>query len=185
MVDQNTTTQDTPDNIVALRTRQFSDEQALAWLRERGRITAPASDLARVWGWHERRARRKLDSWKHAGLIRRKGKLTTVVAAKSDAPIFAKRTANGQAKAEQADADPATSDTNAALKSDTPILLNRKVAKRRHVGVRRVRGHWRLSGLSVELRLRCCKQRRKGAQEHKLRSTSLSRDTDVKTSGVL
>ena len=125
MVDQNTTTQDTPDNIVALRTRQFSDEQALAWLRERGRITAPASDLARVWGWHERRARRKLDSWKLAGWIRRKGKLITVVPAKSDTPISVKRTANGQAQTEQADANCATSDTYAALKSDTPTSVNR------------------------------------------------------------
>src|SRR5713226_3591749 len=87
MTDQNTTTQDTPDNVVALRTQQFSEAQALAWLRERGRITAPASHLARVWGWHERRTRRRLDCWKLAGLIRRKGKLITVVATKSATPI--------------------------------------------------------------------------------------------------
>jgi hypothetical protein len=123
MTDQNTTTQDTPDNVVALRTQQFSDEQALTWLRERGRITAPASHLARVWGWPERRTRRKLDSWKFAGWIRRKGKLITVVAAKSDTPISVKRTANGHAQTEQADR--ATSDTDVDLKSDTPTLVNR------------------------------------------------------------
>ena len=125
MIDQNTTTQDTPDNVVALRSQQFSEAQALAWLRERGRITAPASHLARVWGWPERRTRRKLDSWKLAGLIRRKGKLIAVVAAKSDTPISVKRTANGQAQTEQADANCATSDTNVNLKSDTPTLVNR------------------------------------------------------------
>jgi hypothetical protein len=125
MVDLNTTAKETPDNVFALPTQQFSDEQALAWLRERGRITAPASHLARVWGWPERRTRRKLDSWNHAGLIRRKRKLITVVAAKSDTPISVKRTANGQAQTEQADAGYPTSDTNAAPKSDTPILLNR------------------------------------------------------------
>jgi hypothetical protein len=126
MLDQNTSTKDIPDNVVALLTQQFSDEQALAWLRERGCITAPASHLARVWGWHERRARRKLDSWKLAGLIRRKGKSITVVAAKSDTPISVKRTANGQAQTKQADdAGRATSDTNVNLKSDTPTLVNR------------------------------------------------------------
>src|ERR1700720_1880205 len=98
MLDQNATTKDTPDNVVALRMQQFSDEQALAWLRERGRLTAPASHLARVWGWPERRTRRKLDSWQLAGWIRRKGKLITVVAAKSDTLISVKRTANGQAQ---------------------------------------------------------------------------------------
>src|SRR5712672_240671 len=126
MIDQNTTTQDTPDNVVALRTQQlFSEEQALAWLRERGRISAPASHLARVWSWGERRTRRKLDGWKLAGLIRRKGKLITVVATKSDTPISGKRTANGHAQTEQADAGWATSDTNADLKSDTLTSVNR------------------------------------------------------------
>jgi hypothetical protein len=125
MLDQNTSTKDIPDNVVALPTQQFNDEQALAWLRERGCITAPASHLARVWGWHERRARRKLDSWKLAGLIRRKGKSITVVAAKSDTPISVKRTANGHAQTEQVDAGRATSDTNVNLKSDTPTLVSR------------------------------------------------------------
>jgi hypothetical protein len=125
MVDQHATTKDTPDNVVALRTPQFSEEEALAWLRERGHITAPASHLARVWGWGERRTRRKLDSWKLAGLIHRKRKLITVVAAKSDTPISVKRTANGHAQTEQADAGCATSDTNAGFKSDTPNLVSR------------------------------------------------------------
>jgi hypothetical protein len=125
MTDQNTTTQDTPDNVVALRTQQFSEAQALAWLRERGRITAPASHLARVWGWHERRTRRKLDSLARAGVIRRKRKLITVLAGKSDTPISAKRTGNGQAQTEQADVGCATSDANANFKSDTATSVKR------------------------------------------------------------
>src|SRR5262249_44975465 len=115
----NTATNDVPDNVVSLRTQPFTDEQALAWLREHGRITAPASHLARVWGWPERRTRRKLDSWNLAGRIRRKGKLITVVAPKSDMPISVKRTANGQAQAD------AISDTNVDLKSDTPTSVKR------------------------------------------------------------
>jgi hypothetical protein len=124
MVDQNTTI-DTLDNVIALRTPQFTDQEALAWLRERGRITASASHLARVWGWPERRTRRQLERWTLAGLIRRKGKLITVVAPKSDAHNSVKRTANGQARTKQADADRATSDTNADLKSDKPISVKR------------------------------------------------------------
>ena len=88
-------------------------------------MTAPAPHLARVWGWPERRTRRKLDSWLRAGVIRRKGKLITVVAAKSDTPISVKRTANEQAQTEQADTRCATSDTNADLKSDTPTSVKR------------------------------------------------------------
>jgi hypothetical protein len=107
MVDQNTTI-DTLDNVIALRTPQFTDEEALAWLKERRRITASASHLARVWGWPERRTRRQLDRWKLAGLIRRKGKSITVIAAKSDTPISAKRTASGQARTRQTDATCAT-----------------------------------------------------------------------------
>jgi hypothetical protein len=125
MLDRHTTTEDTPDNVVALPTQEFSDEQALAWLRERGRVTTPASHLARLWGWHERRTRRRLNSWKRSGLIRRKGKLITVVAAKSDMPISVKRTANGRARTKQPDAGAETSDTKAYLKSDTPTLANR------------------------------------------------------------
>jgi hypothetical protein len=125
MLDRHTTTKDTPDNVVALPTQEFSDEQALGWLRERGRVTTPASHLARVWGWHERRTRRKLDSWARAGVIRRKRKLITVVAAKSDAPISAKRAGNGQPQKEQADAGCATSDANANFKSDTPTSAKR------------------------------------------------------------
>jgi hypothetical protein len=124
MVDQYTT-KDTPDNVVALRMQQFSDEQALSWLRERGRISTPASHLARVWGWGERRTRRKLDSWKLAGLIRRKRKLIIVVAAKSDMPISVKRTANGQVQTDHADAGCATSDTNADPKADRPTSVKR------------------------------------------------------------
>jgi hypothetical protein len=134
MVDQNITI-DTLDNVVALRTPQFTDQEALAWLRERGSITASASHLARVWGWPERRTRRQLDRWKLAGLIRRKGKSITVVAAKSDTPVSAKRTASGQARTLQTDVTCATSDTNAGLKSDVPPLVDRTVrAKARAEG---------------------------------------------------
>lgn len=124
MVDQNTTI-DTLDNVITLRTPQFSDEEALTWLRERGRITVPASHLARIWGWPERATRRKLERWERARLIRRKGKLVKVVAAKSDTPVAAKRTPNGHAQKQYAAADCATLDTNAALKLDTPNVVGR------------------------------------------------------------
>jgi hypothetical protein len=58
-------------------------------------------------------------------LIRRKGKLITVVAAKSDTPISVKRTANGQVQAEQAVAGQATSDTTTVLKADRPTSAKR------------------------------------------------------------
>jgi hypothetical protein len=125
MTDQNTTI-DRLENVIALRTPQFTDEEALAWLRERGRITASASHLARVWGWPERRTRRQLDQWKLAGLIRRKGKSISVDAAKSDTPISAKRTVSGQVRAHQTDATCVTSDTNVGHKSDVPPLVDRK-----------------------------------------------------------
>jgi hypothetical protein len=127
MLDQDTATNDTADNVVAWRMQQFSDEQALAWLRERVRITAPASHLARGWGWHERRTRRKLQSWERAGLIRRKRKSISVVAAKPDTPISPKRTANGHTQTEKADGGGRASDTNKDLRSDTPILADRTV----------------------------------------------------------
>src|SRR5947209_9477533 len=116
MTDKSTTGKDTPDNVVVLNTQRYSDEQAFTWLRDRGRITAPASHLARVWGWPERRTRRKLDSWHFAGWIRRKGKSITVVAAKSDTPISVKRTANGQMQTEHADVGRRISDTNKDLR---------------------------------------------------------------------
>jgi hypothetical protein len=122
MNEQYDTPKDTPDNVVVLPTQQYSEEQALTWLRERGRITASASHLARVWGWHERRTRRKLESWEHAGLIRRKRKSIRFVAAKSDTLISPKRTANGHAQTEKADDRRKISDTN---KSDMPVLCSR------------------------------------------------------------
>jgi len=129
MVEQYTTTNHTPDNVVALPTQQFSDEQALAWLRERGRITVPASHLARAWGWPERRTRRKLDSWNRAALIRRKGKLIAVVAMKSDTRVPARRTPNGHAQTQYAAVGCATSDTNVAHQLDTQTFLKRASAK--------------------------------------------------------
>ena len=51
--------------------RPFTDEEALAWLRERGKLTIAGAQLARQWGWGERKAQRKLDDWKSDGLIKR------------------------------------------------------------------------------------------------------------------
>jgi len=59
--------------------RPFTDEEALAWLRERGKITVAGAELARQWGWGERKAQRKLDDWKTDGLIRRNGKQITAL----------------------------------------------------------------------------------------------------------
>src|SRR5258708_7239674 len=123
MVDKHTT-KDTPDNVVALPTHKFTDEQALNWIRERGCVTAPASHLARVWGWHERSTRRRLERWNRARLIRRKGKLITVVTLKSDTPIPAKRTANGQTQTEKTDTGRRISDTNKDSRSDAPRLAD-------------------------------------------------------------
>src|SRR5258708_34993177 len=73
--------------------RPFTDEEALAWLRERGKITVAGADLARQWGWGERKAQRKLDDWKTDGLIRRNGKqitaLGTAVLPKPDMTVLA------------------------------------------------------------------------------------------------
>ncbi len=60
------------ENVTVLH--PFSDEQALAWLRERGRISASNAALARQWGWHHQRVTGRLRAWAADGLIRRRGK---------------------------------------------------------------------------------------------------------------
>lgn len=65
------------DNVRPIRT--FTEEEALASLRELGKTTMAAAALARQWGWNERKAQRKLDDWENDGLIRRRGKQITVL----------------------------------------------------------------------------------------------------------
>jgi hypothetical protein len=59
--------------------RTFTDEEALASLREQGRTTMAAAALARQWGWNERKAQRKLDDWETDKLIRRRGRQITAL----------------------------------------------------------------------------------------------------------
>ncbi|HEY2531883.1 MAG TPA: helix-turn-helix domain-containing protein [Xanthobacteraceae bacterium] len=65
-----------PTTVVPLRA--FTEDDALAFLRERGKLTVAATQLAQQWGWPARRVQRKLADWEAAGLIRRKGKRITV-----------------------------------------------------------------------------------------------------------
>jgi hypothetical protein len=58
----------------------LSEEQALDWLRARGRVRASDAELGRCWGgWHRQRVGRRLDAWSAAGHIRRRGKTVTVL----------------------------------------------------------------------------------------------------------
>jgi len=83
--------------------RPFTDEEALAWLRERGKLTIAGAQLARQWGWGERKAQRKLDDWKSDGLIKRSGKqitaLGTAVLPKPDMSVLAKSDTKSDAQA--------------------------------------------------------------------------------------
>src|SRR5258708_25669076 len=83
--------------------RPFTDEEALAWLRERGKLTIAGAQLARQWGWGERKAHRKLDDWKSDGLIKRSGKqitaLGTPVLPKPDRSVLAKSDTKSDAQA--------------------------------------------------------------------------------------
>jgi len=83
--------------------RPFTDEEALAWLRERGKLTIAGAQLARQWGWGERKAQRKLDDWKSDGLIKRSGKqitvLGTTVLPKPDMSVLAKSDTKSDAQA--------------------------------------------------------------------------------------
>jgi hypothetical protein len=68
-----------PNNITALR--PFDEGEALNWLRNQpgGRVTLPAAELGRRWGWHRQRAGRRLEAWKKAGLVTRRGNTITAV----------------------------------------------------------------------------------------------------------
>src|SRR5258708_28342199 len=97
--------------------RPFTDEEALAWLRERGKLTSSGAQLAKQFGWQERKAQRKLDDWRDAGLIKRNGKQITVIGAtKSDIPSSAKADVSGSPKSD--------------IKSDTPDTLDKAPPKR-------------------------------------------------------
>jgi hypothetical protein len=69
----------TETNIVPVR--PLSDEAALEWLQSQpgSSTTLPAAALARRWGWPEHRARRRLDTWQKAGLVRRRGRVVSAV----------------------------------------------------------------------------------------------------------
>ncbi len=54
-------------NIVPMRT--LSDDEALAWLVQRGRIETSAAELARAWSWHSSKVKRHLDRWSAEGHI--------------------------------------------------------------------------------------------------------------------
>ena len=60
---------DPSSNILPLH--PMTDDQALAWLRDRGRITASNIALAKAWGWNDVRVGRRLRAWQAKGLIRR------------------------------------------------------------------------------------------------------------------
>jgi len=66
-------------NIIPVR--PLDEEAALEWLRALpgGSTTLPAAALARRWGWPEHRARRRLNAWQRAGLVRRRGRVVMAV----------------------------------------------------------------------------------------------------------
>ena len=104
------------DKITALR--PFTDDEAIAWLRERGKLTTSGAQLAKQFGWQERKAQRKLDDWRDAGLIKREGKRITVIGpTKSDTPDSTQTGASGESD----------------IKSDTPDIVDK--APPRHDGV--------------------------------------------------
>ncbi len=59
------------ENVTALR--PLSDEEALAWLKSQGKITMRPAELGRRFGWTRQRTGRRLDAWKEAGQIKRRG----------------------------------------------------------------------------------------------------------------
>src|SRR5258705_6581649 len=66
-------------NIIPVR--PLDEEAALEWLRSQsgGSTTLSAAALARRWGWPEHRARRRLNAWQRAGLVRRRGRAVVAV----------------------------------------------------------------------------------------------------------
>src|SRR5258707_7275746 len=71
-------------NIIPVR--PLDEEAALDWLRVQpsGSTTLSAAALARRWGWPEHRARRRLNAWQRAGLVRRRGRVVMAVASTVD-----------------------------------------------------------------------------------------------------
>src|SRR5882672_6671595 len=71
-------------NIIPVR--PLGEEAALEWLRSQsgGSTSLSAAALARRWGWPEHRARRRLNAWQRAGLVRRRGRVVMAVASTVD-----------------------------------------------------------------------------------------------------
>jgi hypothetical protein len=47
---------------------ELTETEALAWLRQRGRVTMSNAELGRQWGgWHRQRVGRWLDTWCDTG----------------------------------------------------------------------------------------------------------------------
>jgi hypothetical protein len=66
---------------VVVPIRPFEEEAAIAWLRAQpgGRTDLSDADLGRRWGWNRKRVGRRLRGWNKAGLVTRKGGVTTAV----------------------------------------------------------------------------------------------------------
>jgi hypothetical protein len=61
----------------------LSEDQALDWLRVRGRVTMSNAELGRQWGWHRQRVARRLDAWAEEGLIKRRVDTVTALTPES------------------------------------------------------------------------------------------------------
>jgi Crp-like helix-turn-helix domain len=70
------------------RPRELSESEALEWLRQQPRASAPANNtaLAECWGWSRERVSRCLRTWQAAGLVTRSGKRLTVTV-RDDEPV--------------------------------------------------------------------------------------------------
>src|SRR5262245_56812021 len=65
--------------------RAFSDDEALAWLRDNGPVQMSNAALARAWGWNATKVSRRLKAWNDAGLIERAP--AGIIAAPPRAPV--------------------------------------------------------------------------------------------------
>jgi hypothetical protein len=100
-------------NVVAFdaRPKQWSEVEALEWLRVQpdGRTPANNTVLAERWGWSRQQVARRLRAWQAQGLVTRRGKIVTV-AVRDDTPVALARrphaTAAVTAEAAVADAAP-------------------------------------------------------------------------------
>jgi hypothetical protein len=53
----------------------LTPDEALAWLRARGRVEAYDTELGREWGgWHSQRVGRWIEKWSKQKLVRRRGR---------------------------------------------------------------------------------------------------------------